>query len=133
MENKNAFHYTYSASQQEEIRSIRKKYEEPEAKEDKMQKLRRLDQKATKTASIVGLTVGIIGTLLLGIGMSLVMSDFGEMLSENHTFNPLIGIGIGVLGILLAGCAYPFYTRIVKRERKKIAPEIIRLSDELMK
>lgn len=133
MENKNAFHYTYSASQQEEIRSIRKKYEEPEAKEDKMEKLRRLDQKATKTASIVGLMVGIIGTLLLGIGMSLVMSDFGEMLCENHTFILLIGIGIGVLGILLAGCAYPLYTRIVKRERKKIAPEIIRLSDELMK
>lgn len=125
------FKFTYSAKQQEEIKAIRNKYVAP--KEDKMAQLRRLDAKVTKKASSVSLAVGIIGALILGMGMSLTMSEFSEILGSYRDKAMLIGIIIGVVGIVLVCLAYPIYNRIVKKERKKIAPEIIRLTDELMK
>ncbi len=126
------FHYTYSAGQQEEIKAIRKRYAAPE-EEDKMTKLRRLDASVTQKASAAALVVGIIGALLLGCGMSLMMTDIGEILGMQGNAVILAGVMIGVVGIVLVCCAYPIYNRVVKKERAKIAPEIIRLTDELMK
>lgn len=133
MENKDTFKLTYSAKEQDEIRAIRKKYTAPEEKEDKMAQLRRLDAGVTQKASSVSLVFGIIGALLLGIGMSLSMSDFSKILGAYEDMALLAGIVIGIVGIALVSLAYPLYNRIVKKERKKIAPEIIRLTDELMK
>lgn len=135
MENKEkeTFNYTYSAKQQEEIKAIRKKYTAPEETEDKMAQLRRLDASVTQKASIYSLVVGIIGALILGGGMSLAMTDIGEQLGASGNMSMLIGIIIGVVGIILVSLAYPLYNRIVKKEREKIAPEILRLTDELMK
>ena len=133
MENKESFHYTYRAKEQEEIKSIRKKYAAPEQTEDKMAQLRRLDGSVTKKASSVSLIFGIVGTLILGSGMSLAMTDIGRILGLGEGMALLCGIGIGTAGIALVCAAYPLYNRIVKRERKRIAPEIIRLTDELMK
>ena len=65
--------------------------------------------------------------------MSLAMSDLSEMLGFYRDMGMVIGIIIGVLGIILLSCAYPVYNREIKKEREKIAPEIIRLTDELMK
>lgn len=128
---KETFHYTYSAKEQNEIQNIRKKYLAPE--EDKMDLLRRLDAGVTRKATMDALIPGIIGTLLLGIGMSLAMSDFNKMLGLDQQMAMLIGIIIGILGIVLVCLAYPLYNRVVKKEREKIAPEILRLTDELMK
>ncbi len=135
MENKEkeTFNYTYSAKQQEEIKAIRKKYAAPEETEDKMAQLRRLDASVTQKASMYSLVVGIIGALILGGGMSLAMTDIGEQLGASGNMSMLIGIIIGVVGIILVSLAYPLYNRIVKKEREKIAPEILRLTDELMK
>ena len=133
MENKETFNYTYSAKEQDEIKAIRKKYATPEETEDKMAQLRRLDASVTQKAQIVSLVFGVIGALLLGIGMSLTMSDFSKILGAYEDMAILIGIIIGIVGILLVSLAYPLYNRIVKKEREKIAPEIIRLTDELMK
>lgn len=135
MENKEkeTFSYTYSAKEQEEVKAIRKKYTAPEEKEDKMAQLRRLDAGVTQKAQVVSLVFGVIGALLLGIGMSLAMTDFGEILGSHRNMSMLIGIIIGVVGIVLVCVAYPIYNRIVKKEREKIAPEILRLTDELMK
>lgn len=123
MEDKKAFNYTYSAKQQEEIKNIRKKYLPKE--EDKMEQLRKLDQSATKPGAVAAMTVGIISTLILGIGMCCTM------LRADTMFVP--GVVIGVIGILGVLSAYPLYTRITKRQRAKLAPEIMRLTDELMK
>ena len=98
-----------------------------------MERLRRLDAGVTQKAQIVALIFGIIGALILGAGMSLCMSDFAEILGSYKNMALLIGIPMGLLGGVLAALAYPIYNLIVKRERKKIAPEIIRLTDELMK
>ena len=133
MENKETFKLIYSAKEQEEIKAIRQKYVVTEEAEDKMTQLRRLDAGVTQKASAVSLALGIIGALILGVGMSLTMSDFSKILGAYEDRAMLIGIAIGIVGILLVSLAYPLYNRTVKKEREKIAPEIIRLTDELMK
>ena len=130
---KDAFTYTYSAKEQAELRRIRDKYTAPTEVEDKMARLRRLDESVTNTAQTVALVFGVIGTLILGSGMSLCMTDLGEILNLNGTLSMVIGIIIGVVGGVSASLAYPIYNAIVKAKRKKLAPEIIRLTDELMK
>ena len=122
-EEKEIFNYTYSAKEQDEIRNIRKKY--MPAEEDKMEQLRRLDSEVYRKPMILSLTVGIIGTLTLGFGMCCTMVWQGGM------FVP--GIVIGIIGIIIVCLAYPLYNRILKKERERIAPEILRLTDELMK
>lgn len=131
MENKERFHYIYSAKEQEEIKAIRKKYAPSEETEDKMAQLRRLDAGVYSKAATVSLVVGIIGTLMMGLGMSLAMTDIGEMLGT--VLAMAIGVNIGIVGIVLVCLAYPIYNHTLRKEREKIAPEIIRLTDELMK
>ena len=133
MENKESFNYTYSAKEQEEIKAIRKKYAAPEEPEDKIAQLRRLDAGVTQKAQAVSLVFGVIGALILGMGMSLAMTDIGRMVGLLGGTAMLVGILIGIVGIVLISVAYPIYNSIVKKEREKIAPEIIRLTDELMK
>jgi len=132
MENKESFNYTYSAKEQEEIKAIRKKYAAPEQTEDKMAQLRRLDAAVTQKATIVSLVSGIVGALILGMGMSLAMTEMGKVVGLLGGMAMLIGILIGIVGIVLVCVAYPIYNGIIKKEREKIAPEIIRLADELM-
>ena len=133
MENKEkeTFQYTYSAKEQKEIQNIRKKYVAPE--EDKMERLRRLDAGVTRKATTVALVPGIIGVLLLGFGMSLVMSDLSRMIGFNQNMAMLLGIIVGIIGIVLVCSAYPWYNHVTRKERAKIAPEILRLTEELMK
>lgn len=120
---KETFQFTYSAREQAEIKNIRKKYLPPE--EDKMEQLRKLDAGVYQKGTTAALIVGIAGTLLLGIGMCCCM------VWQQELFIP--GIIIGVIGIAVLAAAYPLYNRVIKKERKRIAPEIIRLTDELMK
>ena len=127
----NAFHYTYSAKDQSEVESIRKKYLPQE--ENKMDRLRKLDRGASKKAQVWALSLGIIGALILGFGMSLFMSDLGAMLELHGNLAMLIGIVMGIAGMGLVALAYPVYNRVLKKERERIAPEILRLTDELMK
>ena len=133
MENKGkeTFHYIYSAKQQEEIQTIRNKYLTHE--EDKMEQLRKLDYSVTKKATTDALIVGIVGALLLGIVMSFVMTNLSEVLGLLMDYAMLIGIVIGLMGIVLVCLAYPIYSNTIKRERERMAPEILRLTDELMK
>lgn len=133
MESKETFNYTYSAKEQEEIKAIRRKYAAPEDQEDKLAQLRRLDAGVTQKAQLVSLAFGVIGALILGVGMSLTMSDFSKILGAYENMAMPIGIVIGLVGIALVSLAYPLHNRIVKKEREKIAPEILRLTDELMK
>lgn len=128
----NTFHYTYSAKEQAEVESIRKKYVAPPA-EDKLTQLRRLDAGVTRKATTVSLILGVLGTLLLGSGMSLIMTDLAALLTLPTLTAMGIGIGLGLFGILLTCLAYPVYNRIVKNERQKIAPQILSLTDDLLK
>ena len=134
MENKNtdtSFKYTYSAKEQDEIRRIREKYQSKE--EDGISKLRKMDAKVSQKATIISLVLGILGALVMGMGMSLVMTDLGVILGLTGVVRMLIGIFIGLVGIILVALTYPVYSKVLKREREKIAPEILRLTEELMK
>ena len=135
MDNKNngAFTYTYSAKEQEELKRIRDKYAPKEQEEDKMERLRKLDHGVTKKAQTVSVVFGIVGALILGLGMSLIMSELGAILGEHRDLAMPIGIGIGLIGGIMTSLSYPLYGAILKHERSKIAAEVIKLTDELMK
>jgi len=128
---KDTFAYTYSAKEQAEIEAIRKKYL-PDG-ENKMETLRRLDRGASQKAQGWAVSLGVIGALVLGTGMSLFMSDLGQMLEIHGNLSMVIGIALGLLGLVLVALAYPLYNRILEKERRRIAPEILRLTEELMK
>ena len=128
MDNKEEFSFTYSAQQQKEVEEIRKKYLPKE--EDKMEQLRKLHAMPTQKAQAASLAVGVIGALILGTGMSVCLTDLGAALGN---LAMVIGILVGVVGMVLVALAYPLYNRVLKKNRDKIAPEILRLSDELLK
>ena len=128
MENKERFSFTYSAAQQQEVEDIRKKYLPRE--ENKMEQLRKLHAIPTRKAQAAALAVGIIGVLIMGTGMSFAMTDIGAALGS---IAMVVGIVIGIVGMVLIALAYPLYNRVLKKQREKIAPEILRLSDELLK
>ena len=128
MEHNEKFSYTYSAQQQKEVEAIRKKYLPKE--EDKMEQLRQLHAVPTQKAQATSLAVGIVGALIMGTGMSLAMTQIGAALGD---LAMVLGIVVGVVGMVLVALAYPLYNRVLKKQREKIAPEILRLSDELLK
>ena len=128
MENKEGFNFTYSAAQQQEVEDIRKKYLPKE--EDKMEQLRKLHAIPTQKAQAASLAVGILGALIMGTGMSLAMTEIGSALGS---LAMVLGIAVGLVGMVLVALAYPLYNRVLEKQRKKIAPEILRLSDELLK
>lgn len=122
MEN-HSFEFTYSGKETEEVRKIREKYL-PKS-EDNLEKLRRLDKSAAKKGTIWSLVIGILGTLIMGGGMSMCMVWTDTLL--------LPGIIVGIAGIAMLSLAYPVYKTVTEKERQRIAPEILRLSDELLK
>lgn len=119
----NAFQYSYSSKQQSEIEAIKKKYMPKQ--EDKLEQLRKLDKSAETPGTVVGLILGIIGTLVMGTGMSCVMVWTESLF--------IVGILVGLLGIIMIALAYPTYKIITKKQREKIAPMILALSEELLK
>lgn len=121
--NENTFEYTYSAKRQEEVEKIMSKYVEKE--EDKMEQLRKLDQSVERPGTIASIVIGVVGALIMGTGMSMCMVQGGLL------FVP--GILIGVLGIAILVLAYPVYKSITKKQREKLAPQILALSEELLK
>lgn len=129
MEEKNTFNYSYSANEQDEIERIKKQYM-PKT-ESKMEKLRRLDAGVHNKATMWSIIVGVVGSLIMGSGMSLIMTDIDSALGMNSVLSIALGIIIGILGIALIAFAYPTYSLVLRRERERIAPEILRLADEL--
>ena len=119
MENNDKFEYTYSAKQQSKLENIRKKYLPQE--ESKMDRLRRLDESVTRPGTMISIIVGIAGTLIMGFGMCLCL--------EWSEFIP--GVIVGVVGMAILAAAYPIYIKITQKQREKIAPEILRLTDEI--
>ena len=121
MAEKEIFEYTYSAPQQSEVQKIREKYLPKEV--TKLDQLRALDAGVTKRGTAVSLVHGILYALVLGLGMSCCMVWAGKLF--------LPGVVIGCIGLAGVAATYPIYNRIVKQDRERIAPEILRLTEEL--
>lgn len=122
-EKKEVFRYAYSAREQEELRKIRQKYLPRE--ENKLEQLRRLDQSTTRKGTVTALAVGVAGSLLFGIGMCCTM------VWADTLFVP--GIITGIIGLAGISAAYPLYLHVTKKERERLAPEIMHLTEEMMK
>lgn len=121
MSEKEKFVYNYSAKQQEEIEAIRSKYVEQQ--ETKFQKLKKLDNQVSRQANIISISLGIIWTLIFGLGLCCVLKwDLY-----------IIGSVIGIIGLIGMGVNVPLHHYFLKKFRQKIAPQIIALSDELLK
>ncbi len=123
-----SFEYTYSAERQNEIEAIRKKYLPKE--EDKMETLRRLHSIPTQKAQAASIAIGVLGALILGTGMSLCMTELGAALGQPAM---VTGILVGIPGLIMVALAYPLFNYVLQKERNRIAPEILRLSEELLK
>ena len=113
-----SFEYTYSAPEQEEIKRIRSKYL-PKEQETKLERLRRLDREAERPGKIVSLTLGVIGLLVFGTGMCLCL------VWESY----LLGVGVGIAGGMMMAAAFPAYQTITRKQRERIAPEILALTE----
>ncbi len=124
MKNEDKFTYTYSAAETEEIKEIRKKYIPKKQQKSTLEQIRELDRKVERPGTILALAIGIIGTLIMGTGMSLVM------VWGNNYF--VLGIIIGILGILIAATAYPVHLIITKKQKEKIAPVILKLTEDII-
>lgn len=121
MAEKDIFEYTYSAPQQSEVQKIWEKYLPKEV--TKLDQLRALDAGVTKRGTAVSLVHGILYALVLGLGMSCCMVWAGKLF--------LPGVLIGCIGLAGVAATYPIYNHIVKQDRERIAPEILRLTEEL--
>lgn len=117
------FEYTYSARVQKEVEEIKRKYVSP--REDKLAQLKKLDKDVERPGSIASITLGIIGILIFGIGMSCALVWTNRLL--------MLGAVIGCVGIIMMVIAYPVYNKITRKQREKIAPQILKLCQEIEK
>lgn len=110
------------------VQKIRTQYTEKEYTQ--LDELKKLDRKVKKPVTIFSYILGSIGAIVMGSGMSLVMTDLGSTLGMEKAMIP--GIVIGVIGMALAIVNYPLYKKLMNNRRKKYADEIIALSDEII-
>ena len=122
MEN-TTFNYTYSAARNKEVESIRNKYIPRE--ESKLERLKKLDLRVQMAGTIESLCFGIVGALVFGIGMCFFLDVFAGAAWLTALFM--------IIGSLIMIPAYPIYRKIAKRTKKELTPEILRLSEEIMK
>ncbi len=123
MENKEPFEYTYSAPEREELQRIREKYLPRDQREEQLAAIRRLDAGVEKKAAGIASLEGLASTLVMGVGMCccLVWTDLF-----------ILGIVLGLAGMMGMALAYPLHGWVIRRERARVAPEILRLTQELL-
>ena len=107
---------------------IRTQYIEKEHSE--LDALRKLDAKVKRPANVFAYTFGTISAIVMGAGMSLVMTDIGEIIGLPNALVP--GIAIGVIGLGMALLTYPLYKSILNSRKNKFGAEILKLSDKIM-
>ena len=123
MENSNVFSYQYSAKQNREVEHIRRKYLPKE--ENKMETLRKLDARVQMAGTIPSLCIGVVGALVFGLGMCFFLDVFAGAAWLTDL--------LMVLGAVIMIPAYPIYRRIARKTKAKLTPEILRLSEEIIK
>ena len=110
------------------VQKIRTQYTEKE--HTQLDALKELDAKVKRPANVFAYIFGSISAIIMGSGMSLVMTDIGSTIGMKETMAP--GIVIGVVGMLMAIINYPMHKGILASRRKKYADQIMKLSDEII-
>lgn len=111
------------------VQKIRTQYTEKQHTE--LDELKALDAKVKKPANVFAYTYGSVSAIIMGTGMSLVMTEIGEVIGLASAMVP--GIVIGVVGMSMALSTYPIYKKMLNDRKKKYAPEILKLSEKIMK
>jgi len=109
------------------VQKIRTQYTEKQHTE--LDALKELDARVKRPANIFGYTYGSIGAIIMGAGMSLVMTEIGTIIGLTNPMVP--GIAIGVVGLAMALSTYPIYKKILSSRKKKFAPQILALSEKI--
>ncbi len=113
------------------VQKIRTQYTESKKEYSGLEELKQLDGKVKKPAYVFAYIFGSFSAIVMGAGMSLVMTDIGSTVCIESPLIP--GIVIGVVGMAMAIVNYPLYKGILSSRRKKYATRILALSEELMK
>ena len=111
------------------VQKIRTQYIEKE--HTGLDELKELDTKVKRPANVFAYVFGSISTIIMGVGMSLVMTDIGTTVGISDSMLP--GIIIGIAGMFMAIINYPIYKGILGARHKKFADKIIAISDRIMK
>ena len=111
------------------VQKIRSQYTEKQHSE--LDELKELDRKVKQPANTFAYIFGSLSAIIMGSGMSFVMTDLASQLGLGDMMIP--GIVIGIIGLAMAVVNYPIYKSILSSRRAKFAPQILALSDELMK
>lgn len=120
----NTFSYKYSAVENKEIQEIRKRYL-PQS-ESKLEELKRLDMQVQNAGMIESLCIGIISSLVFGLGMCLAMQIIGTGIGMM-----VLGIVIGIIGMAGILVAYPVCRRKQRKAKENLSPRILELTEEL--
>ena len=107
---------------------IRTQYMEKQLSD--LDELRALDAEVKRPANIFGYVFGSISAIIMGAGMSLVMTDIGALLGLANTMVP--GIAVGIIGMVMAIINYPIYKNILASRKEKYADQILALSEKIM-
>lgn len=110
------------------VQKIRTQYVEKESTQ--LDELKALDQKVKRPAEVFAYVFGSLGAIVMGSGMSLIMTDIGTLIGLEEVMLP--GIAIGVVGLLMAVVNYPIYKRMLSARRSKYAEQIMKLSDKIL-
>ena len=111
------------------VQKIRTQYTEKQHTE--LDALKELDAKVKRPANVFAYIFGSVSAIIMGAGMSLVMTEIGEIIGLEHAMVP--GILIGIVGMGMALLTYPIYKKMLSARKKKYAPEILKLSEQIMK
>ena len=111
------------------VEKIRSQYMESQHSE--LDQLKALDAKVKRPANVFACVYGCISAIVMGAGMSLVMSDIGAMLGMTETLIP--GIAVGIAGLAMVLTTYPIYKKILNSRKKKYAGKIMELSERILK
>ena len=111
------------------VQKIRTQYTEKE--NTQLDELKKLDAQVKRPANIFAYVFGSVSAIIMGSGMSLVMTDIGEKIGMENTMTP--GILLGVVGMLLAIVNYPMYKKLLNSRKKKYADQILKLSENIIK
>lgn len=112
------------------VQKIRTQYMEKDSTQKELDLLRELDAEVKRPANVFGYVFGSIGAVIMGAGMSLVMTDIGTQLGIGNSM-PL-GITVGIIGMLTAIINYPIYKAILTSRKEKYAGRILELSEKIM-
>lgn len=111
------------------VEKIRTQYTERTHTE--LDTLKALDAKVKRPAKVFAYTFGSLSAIVMGAGMSLVMTEIGKMVGIQESM--FVGIAVGVVGLAMTLVNYPIYKAILNARKKKYAPKILELSESILK